>query len=216
MSVTKEDSVTKVVKYFEVVTKVSFRVNGKTIQPRPLQISALLARGYECPEGCGACCFNFTLDYLPSESKPPCVRERLFEFNGRKFPVYTDFQVRNDGAHCKHVSSVNGRCNIYPVRPFSCDFELIRCKVQPEMPSNNISVSPYGRGSSFTRVVDKQEGALCEILEPSDISIEDTIRKLQRLEQWANHFNLNNTWIPEIIAFLQNTKGASGDYILIP
>ncbi len=219
LSVTHEDSVAKIVKYFMVVTKVPFKVKGQTIQPRPLRISALIARGYTCPEGCGACCWNFSLDYLPSEferSKPPGVKERLFEFNGRKKSVYTDYQTQNAGKYCKHVSSVNGLCNIYPVRPFSCDFELIRCKVQPKMPCNDISVARYSRGPSFIRPVDQKKGALCEILEPSDDSIKDTIRKFRRLEEWASYFGLTETWIPEIINFLQNTKGTMGDITLIP
>jgi hypothetical protein len=214
--VVHKDSVDKTVKKcFRAITKLPFKVKGATIQPCPLEVSALLARGYICKKRCGACCPKFSLDYLPSEDKPEGVTERFFEFNGRKIPVYSDFQKDNTGKHCKHVSSRNARCRIYPIRPFSCDFELVRCYVRPNMPSNKIAVAPFGRAWNLTRA-DGGKGTLCEILPPSEAAIQDTIRKLRRLQQWADHFGLAETWIPEIIEFLEATKGTKGDITLMP
>lgn len=216
MAVTHQDSLDKIIKYFSVITKVPFTVGNKRIQPRPLLVSALLARGYRCHEDCGACCEKFTLDYLPDEDKPDGVKERIFKFERRLIRIYTDFQGRNTGSHCRHVSSQDGQCGIYKFRPFSCDFELVRCEAGPERLMTRISVDEFGRPWNMTRTVDKKKGALCEMLEPSDDSIKDTIRKLRRLEAWASHFGLTETWLPEIINFLQNTKGTKGNVTLIP
>jgi len=115
------------------------------------------------------------------------------------------------------------RCGIYPVRPFSCDFEIIRCEIGDARPTNRIAVEGFQRGWNMTRAVDHGKGTLCQILEPSNEPIEnrvahiqDTVRKLKRLEEWALHFNLKNTWIPQIINFFLNTKGDSENIVLIP
>jgi hypothetical protein len=214
MSVTHPDSVEKVVKYFQVVAKVPFTSGNLTYHPRPLMVSAHLARGYECPTGCGACCPVFSLDYLPSEDKPEGVRERVFEFNRRKILVYTDFQSGNPSKHCRHLSK-DARCAIHPVRPFSCDFELIRTYLGPKLPASRIAVARFGRDWNLTRA-DGGKGTLCEILPRSDESIRDTVRKLRRLEAWASHFGLTETWIPEVIDFLEVTKGSKGNITLVP
>ncbi len=217
MSVTHPDSLGKIVqKYFAVITKVPFDFNGTTVKPRPLLISTGLARGYTCPPNCGACCPKFSLDYLPDEAHPPGVTERLIEFNDRKVKVYTDFQSKNSTRHCRHVSSVDARCAIHPIRPLSCDFELIRCYLGLKQPWGRISVAPFGRAWALTKAVGNEKGTLCEILPPSDKSIQDTIRKLRRLEAWATHFGLAETWLPEIIQFLEATKGAKGNITLVP
>jgi len=214
MSVAHRDSVEKIGKYFAVITKVPFTAANVTYRPRPLVVSAQLARGYTCPEECGACCPVFSLDYLPTEDKPEGVTERFFEIKGRMVPVFTDFQKENTGKHCRHLSG-DARCGIHPVRPFSCDFELVRTYLGPKLPTSRIAVAPFGRAWNLTRA-DGGKGALCKMLEPSDSSIQDTIRKLRRLEAWAVHFGLTETWIPEIIEFLEVTKGTKGNLTLVP
>ena len=207
MSVRNEDSVDKIVKYFAVITKRPFQMDGKTIEPHKLVVSKDLARGYKCLGKCGACCNKFTLDYLPSDPKPSGVTERTVEFSGKKIAVFTDDQTDNSGTHCKHLSSHDGLCGIYDVRPFSCDFELVRCYMGTENPKNKIAVGPYGRSWNMTRAVDQEKGTLCKILEPSDKAIKDTVRKLRRLKEWATHFGLTDTWLPMIIKFLEVTNG---------
>lgn len=214
MSVRHSDSIDKVIKYFAVVAKVPFNDGNMTYHPRPLVVSAQLARGYTCPEGCGACCPVFSLDYLPTEAQPEGVKQRFFEFNGRLVPIFTDFQHDNLRQHCKHLSQ-DARCGIHPVRPFSCDFELIRTYLGPKLPTSRIAVAPFGRAWNLTRA-DGGKGARCQILPPSDAAIQETTLKLRRLEQWASHFGLTETWIHEIIDFLETTKGTKGNITLVP
>jgi hypothetical protein len=214
MSVTHPNSVDKIVKYFRAISKVPFTTANEKHHPRPLVVSAHLARGYTCPAGCGACCTVFSLDYLPYEEKPEGVRERVFEFNKRKIFVFTDFQSGNRRKHCKHLDE-NARCAIHPIRPFSCDFELIRTYVGPKQPTSRIGVADFGRKWNMTGA-NGGKGTQCQILHPSDAAIQDTIRKLRRLEQWASHFGLTETWIPEIIDFLEITKGSEGNITLVP
>lgn len=80
---------------------------------------------------------------------------------------------------------------------------------------NRIGIGPYGRGHSYIRV-DDGVGAKCEITEPSEDSIKDTIKKLRRLEEWTAHFGLKEHHIPEIIEFLETTKGRLGNKWLFP
>jgi Fe-S-cluster containining protein len=217
MSVAHPDSVEKVIlKYFASITKVSFTVGNTVVTPRPLIVSWTLARGYECPQDCGACCPKFTLDYIPEENKPDSAKERLVEFNGKQIQVFSDIQMENNGTHCKYVSMPGARCAIHPVRPFSCDFELVRFYMGTTTPNNRIGLGPFGRSWNLTRAMSTEKGTCCVIKPPTEESIQDTIRKLQRLQAWAQHFGLLETWIPEIIEFLTSTKGQAGNRKLTP
>lgn len=168
MSVSHLDSVDKIVfKYFASIARVPFTFNGVTVTPQPLQVSAGLARGYDCPPMCGACCEKFSLDYLPVEAHPSGLQERTVQFNGREITVLTDFQRQNSTDFCRHVSQNNARCSIHPVRPFSCYVELMGCRIGTALPHNRISVRPYSRAWNMTRVTDGKKGASCEILPPS-------------------------------------------------
>lgn len=200
----RADTITKIVEsYFAVVTKEPFTYRGRTFKPKTVRVSPGIFRGYTCPPMCGGCCRSvFTLDYLPGEDKPPTTSPRKVEFNRRKITVHTDPQEGNDGDHCKNLRPTNGRCKIYPVRPFSCDFELIRSSIisNPERP-NQLTVRLYGRGWNMMRV-DGERGALCEITPATEKTKADTLRKLRRLQQWAKHFKLK-TWLPEIIKYVE-------------
>lgn len=200
----QSDSIDKVVtRYFATVTRESFTFNGKRFDPKPLKVSPLLLRDYTCPAFCSGCCFRFTLDYLPSEEKPEGVSLRKIEFNGRKVEIWTDPQLENKGIKCKHSDPKDGRCGIYSVRPFTCDFELIRT-LQNEDPdrANTLTQKLFGRGWSYTRV-DGGKGALCEMTPVTEKSIKEVVRKLNRLKQWAEHFKLH-TWADEILKLIEN------------
>jgi Fe-S-cluster containining protein len=53
------------------------------------------------------------------------LRERSNSMRDRSRSGVTP-QLANDSKHCRHLQRETGRCGIYHVRPFTCDFELIR------------------------------------------------------------------------------------------
>lgn len=191
------DSVEKVItRYFACMTTQPFHYKGKSYIPKPLSISPLLLRGYTCPEGCGGCChIRFSLDYIIGEMVPEYMQPahkflREIEFDGRLVPVISDFQTDNKLHQCQHLNSENGRCGVYTRRPFSCDFELIRTlEYKDEQRPSVLTQKLFGRGWNMLRI-DGERGALCEMLSPTPDSINEVIRKLRRLEDWAAHFGI--------------------------
>lgn len=193
------DSVDKIVStYFKCVTKQTFTYKNKTYDPKPLSVSPLVLRGYNCPPGCGGCCPRFSLDYLPSEEKPVGTVLRTIQFDGRQIEVYSDLQDDHKDWHCRNLNRSDARCNIYSVRPFSCDFELIRFFISDD--GSRLSQQLFGRGWALLRI-DDQRGALCTMTAPDIKSIAETIRKLNRLQMWADHFGIK-TWVPEVINWI--------------
>ena len=214
------DSLDKIItRYFATVTREPFSYNDKLYTPRPLKISPLLLRDYTCPPGCGGCCFKFTLDYLPTEGRPTGAKQRWVEFSGRSVEIWSDAQAANETNRCRHLEPGTGRCGIYAIRPFSCDFELIRTLQPVEIGSdeyrpNILTQKLFGRGWSYPRV-DGGKGALCEMLPASEHSIKEVLRKLGRLQQWANHFKLS-TWVPNIVKLVKTgALQRSGHHIVL-
>ena len=190
------DSIDKVVySYFANISRDRFVYKGKEFEPRLLTVSPLLLRDYTCPEFCGGCCFRFSLDYLPSEPKPESVAPRVVSFNSHDVVIYSDLQVDHVDHFCRQLNKTNGRCNIYPVRPFTCDFELIRFFASQE--KARLSQQLYGRGWAFTQI-SGAKGAMCEMLPADTKSKQEVHRKLLRLQEWATHFGIS-TWVPEIL-----------------
>lgn len=194
------DSIDKIVKvYFKSVTHQSFVYKGRTYEPALLIVSPLILRGFTCPQSCGGCCPRFSLDYLPAEKRPVYINtERNIEFNGREVKIFSDMQSDHKDHFCRNLDKSNGRCKVYQERPFSCDFELIRFFTSED--KNRLSQQLFGRGWSFLRV-DGERGARCEMTSPTDSTIRETLRKLNRLEMWASHFGIL-TKIPEIINWI--------------
>lgn len=202
----QSDSIEKIcTRYFATVTKQSFTFNGKRFDPKPLKVSPLLLRDYTCPPSCSGCCFRFSLDYLPSEDKPDGVEKRKVEFNGKVFDIWTDWQEENKGLKCRHSRKEDGRCGIYAVRPFTCDFELIRSLQSADEDHPNILTQKlFGRGWSYTRV-DGGKGALCEMLPQSEKSVQEVIRKLNRLKDWTDYFEID-TWLPDLLQIIKSKR----------
>lgn len=195
------DSIDKVIGYFGAVTRVPFSYKGKDYGPHPLIVSPLIFRGFTCPATCGGCCPRFSLDYLPSETKPPTAQAREISFRtsgkSRGVPIFSDLQKTGDH-FCANLNREDGRCQIYEIRPFSCDFELIRflVSVKGDRP-NHLTQKLFGRGWAMQRV-DGKRGARCEMTPADAATVSEVVRKLTRLKQWCDHFNLV-TWLPEII-----------------
>lgn len=207
----QRDSIDKVVfSYFSCITREPFTYKGKEFLPKPLIVSPLIARGYTCPSECSGCCMTITLDWLPFEQRPdyPAIKPRTVEFNGRKIELLSDLQDDNMDHYCRHVikdpGPTYGRCAIhFDGKPFTADFELIRFLVfsAPNQP-NRLTQKLYGRGWSYTRV-DGGKGALCEMTPITEETRLDTIRRMKRLEQWANYFGLNHC-LDEILPWLES------------
>lgn len=195
------DSVDKIVRtYFGSVTKENFVYQGITFKPRFLTVSPGILRGYTCPSGCGGCCPRFSLDYLPDEERPEGTTKRIIQFNNREIEIYSDMQDNHANHHCKNLNMTDGRCGIYLKRPFSCDFELIRFFTS-EDGTTRLSQQLFGRGWQFLRI-DGERGAKCEMTPIDKQSIEDVVRKLNRLKHWTDHFGIS-TWVPEILKWIK-------------
>lgn len=202
----QSDSVDKIItRYFATVSRESFTFKGVKYLPRVLKVSPLLLRDYTCPPMCGGCCFKFTLDYLPSEDKPAGVVKRRVEFDGRQVEIWTDLQSANPTLHCQYLQQATGRCGIYEVRPFTCDFELIRTLQSEDVDApNTLTQKLFGRGWSYARV-DGGKGALCEMRPVSPKSVAEVVRKLGRLKKWTDHFGLD-TWVPDLLDIIQSGR----------
>lgn len=216
MSFTHKDSIGKIVGYFAAVTKVTFTYKGKTIAPLPLEVLPSLAKGFNCPDNCGACCRDkFTLDYIDGDGEgvPDGLKRREVQFNGKKLIVFSDQQLRNWSDRCKYLLPENSRCDIHGVHPFTCAIELIRVRKADIRNYNTIGVMEFGRGWQLARA-NGEKGTLCEIEEAAPASVAESIEKMERLRTWAEYFGLTETWVPDIIDYLRSERYLEGSIIL--
>lgn len=185
------DSFDKVVQaYFAAVTAQAFMYKGKLYSPKPLQVSANFFHDYTCKLGCAGCCPRFSLDYLPSESRPDYAHAtRSVEINLKQFTLYSKRQSPAPGKRfCDNVDLATGACGVHGKQPFSCDFETLRFTHFPDIAY--LGTRPYGRGWNMMRV-DGERGALCEFPKTaSDAARAEGLRKLQRLQQWCEYFDI--------------------------
>jgi Fe-S-cluster containining protein len=201
------DSVGKIISsYFSVVNTEAFKFDKINWQVKPLKISPLLLRDTICPENCGACCSKFSLDWIPTEPRPdhPDMKERYIKFNDKDYLVYTIYPENKPSIskyHCMFVNSI-GRCEIHGAHPFSCDFELIRPMHYKDR--NLLLTKLYGRCWNLLKV-NNIRGGLCKITEINESGKTETKRKLLRLQQWCNYFELP-TKIDQIIDWIQSEQ----------
>jgi Fe-S-cluster containining protein len=214
MKVACTNSIEKIIKwYFAGITKTEFVWKNITVVPKPLKLYPSLAYEHVCPENCGACCGKFSLDYINGERDLTGLQERIIHFNGQQIRIWRDEQC--GGERCKYLRMENGRCDIHGAHPFSCDFECLRFEVGQVSNYNKLEQSHYGRTWQLTQV-DGTKNVKCEFLPVSTEGAQETIRKLRKLEKWANHFHLTNTYIPEIISYLENEGWRDGAIFLFP
>lgn len=173
--------------YFSSVCSEPFSYKGRRFEPKRLIVSPLLLRGYTCPARCGACCGSFSLDYLPSEQAPPNALMRSIGIQDRAVSIMSDRQTDVPDRWCRNLDQSTGRCGIYDIRPMACDFELIRFLIYDDKVL--LIQKQYGRAWAMQRI-DTELGALCEMLPPSDDWISEVIRKLKRLQDWAEYFDI--------------------------
>lgn len=203
------DSVDKIVtRYFGCLTKEPIEYKKVIYKPKAVTVSPLLLRGFTCPSNCGGCCSSkYTLDYLPNENpKPKGIKPRLIEVNGKKYKIFTEpNEEPKDKIGCKYLNEDNGRCNTYESRAFSCDFELIRTlEFSQDHRPHMITQKLYGRGWNMMRI-DGERGAKCEMTPVNKETTEEVLRKLKRLLEWTNYFEVK-TWVPEIINLIEKNR----------
>jgi len=214
------ESIVKIVtQYFAPMTREPFEFRGKIYEPKQLRVSPMIfTRVMDCPPMCGGCCAKLSVEYLfgeielaPEESylkadgeKPSFEMSRI-EINGVNRTVVSDLQKKNTDHFCHYLIQEDGRCNIHGNHPFSCDFELLRFSIMsnPER-ANQLNHRPFGRGWAML-TVDGTRGAKCEWVNADIIEDEkrDIIRKLKRLEQWMEYWEIANkvddviTWVSD-------------------
>lgn len=201
--------------YFAAVTREEIRWQEHIIQPRPLIISENIFKGFTCPSGCGACCTQVsatvdgnTLNYLPSEEHSNTTDE-VVRINDHDYIIKTEdmrptssiLPILDKLYPCKHLT-LDARCGIYQRRSLACDLPLLQ--VTKRKTHNQLLIRKFGRHHLYTQFDMKTKGTMCELLEITPESIEDTRRRLRRLNDWTTYFNLN-TWMPEILVWANQT-----------
>ncbi len=197
--INQRDSLDKIVQaYFAALTKKSFTYRGEQFNPKPLLISPLLFRGFNCPANCGGCCHSVSLLWLPDEPQPEGLSTRTVEFDGKAYLLMEDPQ-NYEQPKCKHLRLEDGRCNIHTIHPSLCDIELIKFLHYSE--KSLLVQKLYGRGWALKRV-DGGRGALCTMTPVTEETQAEVIRKLRRIKDWTDYFNLDS-WIDEIILWAE-------------
>lgn len=185
--------------YLAGVCSEPFEYEGRRYEPKRLIVSPLLLRGHTCPPVCGACCGNFSLDYLPGETAAKESSIRRISISGRMVDVLSDRQYDVPDRWCRNLDGETGRCLIYEHRPMACDFELIRFLIYED---HVVLIQKlYGRAWAMRRL-DNVAGAKCEMLPKDPKTVAVVIRKLRRLEDWANHFGIA-TRIEKVIRWIE-------------
>lgn len=201
------NSIDKIVgTYFAAVSRAPFTYKGVVYAPRPLRVYPSIVRSHDCPPDCAACCQIFTLDYLPDEEKPANARPEWIEFNGSRYLIHRISPESTAASHCQYVGA-HARCEIHGTHPFSCDFEPVRVEIGVVRNYNMMGVEHYGRKQAFTRITGESD-VLCVFGPPTSESISDVVRKLRRLKDWTDHFQLTDTWIPDILEYIEDGQWA--------
>src|SRR5882762_6340084 len=105
------DTIDKIVQvYLAGLCRERFMYQNTEYIPKVVIVSPLLLRGYTCPPHCGACCGNFSLDYLPTEATTEDAQLRTVELQGRHFAILSDLQRDVSDRWCRNLDRHTGRC----------------------------------------------------------------------------------------------------------
>jgi hypothetical protein len=228
--VTYNDSSEKVInQYLWAVTRQPFIYDKKNYTPwGGINVSPAVFNSDWCPPACGGCCFrSWSLDWLPSDPRPSgepwdtsiVEREVLFapidpvtfETTRIDFPViYTDQQKERfkAGQSCGALLPT-GYCSIHMKHPVSCDVPLLEFQI----PQKSAREYPWLLHKKFGRAwalpkIDGTRGGLCQIEKAVDLESarkggKATLRRLRRIKDWADHFGLTHTWLPDMIDWVE-------------
>jgi hypothetical protein len=214
MSVGYSDSYGKTLSQIRVVAKERFEVDGKAYVPpeEGLVLSASFWQRYGCYLGCGGCCRDFSLDYLPYEWALFCRdfpqyadrgRERSIEVNGRPKTLVT---IANDESRtqeaggalfCQFLNMDSGSCSVHAQNPYSCRVELI--KLREIAGTGYILKGHFGRAWNMMKVDGERGDLLCDFSDFSEEQLlENDIPVLKQLMRWASYLGIH-TYIPDIL-----------------
>ena len=198
------DSVDKIFCYIQSLVKGEVKIENFVFKEKKITVSPMILREIECVRHCGACCPSFSLDYLPNEDKlDNCVEREAY---GKK--VWTVYP--NKGAkHCIYLSKENGDCLVHTCRPFTCDFEMLRFKQYVRENKVLIGTYPFGRCWALTQY-NGIKGGLCISKCYSEEYKQDVIRKLYRLKDWIDYYEIP-TYIQELIDYVKSLNSCEGD-----
>ncbi len=203
------DSFDKIVDtYFSTFNREEFVWKNKTYTPKNFYANENLAKTHRCYKDCGGCCCKFSLDYIPSEPLPYEEGFKTKEAFGKKY--FSDEQ--EPGWHCKHLIKENGFCGIHGKHPFSCDFEAIRIHKFKES-DNRVSVAPFGRAWALLKV-DGQRGGICTFDEPTQEGANESARKLKRLKEWMDYFEIKHC-VDDVIEWLESGAWKMGKKVFV-
>jgi hypothetical protein len=200
-------------KNFAAVALEPITYGNETMQPRPLVVRKRLFCDFSCPSHCGACCVRANLEYLPFEFYPKEAIQVPVTFNNKVYITYQDRQLDNETRWCRNLNMTDGRCGVYPDKnfpgkaeyPFSCDFNLMQvhnAHTRDKREAWELTTALFGRPWHMLKIDEQTKGAACEMLNITNSSIVGTRRRLARLKQWADYFEIK-TRLPEIILWAQ-------------
>ena len=209
---------------FPALSKESITYNGETSIARPLYISTSIFATKSCPVGCGACCSSGTLDYIPNEEHPEGVITKTVRVNDKDIQLLSDSQKDNTSIWCKHLGFPDARCGIYTVRPLMCDLPWLGAKEESKRNRWNFGLHQFSRGHLFKQIKDytdnfqiwnnTRSGVACgPRLEITNQSVAECRRKLHRLQDWINHFQIAN-YMNEIISWAEQESYPTQPLIL--
>lgn len=209
--VRQPDSASKLVDILATVTKKQFIYQRKWLYPpKELWLSKQFFRDFTCPEMCGGCCRQFTLDYFAGKrletlkSKHPeyfkKFKPRMIEANTYKVLVYT-YNHKAKSVFCDFLDE-RGRCPIHEANPLSCRLELI--KFLRTKKTGLITKKLFGRGWEMKTLLGV--GALCEMTPfRYKTFIDSDLPLIKELREIAEMFHLP-TWLDKTIAILEEIK----------
>lgn len=196
-----KDSLEKIFEsYILPIVRVPTKYKNKVYEPLDkIIISHLIFKEIKCVKNCGACCLKYSMDFLPKEKKPDIeLSKRVFENK----EVYTFKENGKNERYCDLMDIKSGLCSIHDLKPFSCDFEMVRFKTYKKDKTVYIGNYPYGRAWNMLNI-NGERGALC--IKSDDYTKEckaDVIRKFERLKMYIDYFEVN-TYIDLIIKHLK-------------
>jgi len=205
--VSRYDTVDRIISNILIpLSKIPVEYKDEIHHPKNVRISSSIFKSLQCPVNCGGCCWkSVTLDWFPHEEHHPLAESRMVEFGDKQYEVMS-IVAENPDIPCQFLDAV-GRCNIYSVRPFLCDFSFIR--IVKRASHYTMMNSTPSRGFHLKRV-DGGKGNMCTMDSFDDTVIANRLRQFNSLRQIAEYFEMD-TWVPEIITYLNS--GKIHDYI---
>ena len=123
--------------------------------------------------------------------------------NKKSFAIFSDNQEGNDTKFCRNLDLVSGRCNIHEKRPLACDFEVIKFLHPYNSGHYTLTSRLFGRSWKMTQI-DGSRGIKCEMIPANDYWKGEVLRRLKRLEGWANYLEVGPTYLDEVIPWVES------------